>query len=47
VGFPSVDCWVVPNPKIRDFWSILGKQQLRAKSKKANQFISAVDCIQV
>jgi len=42
VGFLFVDCWIALNPKICDFRLILGKEQLRAKSTNANQFISAV-----
>jgi len=47
VGFAFVDCWVAPNPKIRDFQPILGKEQHRTKSTVANQFISMVGYDQV
>jgi len=47
VGFALVDCSVAPNPKIRDFRLIFGKEQHRPKSTVANQFISAVGYDQV
>jgi len=47
VGFALVDCWVAPNPKIRDFPPIFGKEQHPAKSTVANPFISAVGYDQV
>jgi len=47
VGFAFVDCWVTPNPKIRDFRPIFSKEQHRTKSTVANLFISAVGYDQV
>jgi len=38
VGFPFVDCWVAPNPKIRDFWPIFSKEQHRTKYQKVCNF---------